>query len=113
LYHELTIVSIFIAAAVVVAAKTTSDPSESAISPDPNSPASTITTVVREIIARGGTATAIQVDVRSVESTQNLIDKTIAASLFSSLLRLPAPLAPLAPPLGTKQSVHPLLTRWM
>ncbi|KAF7556751.1 hypothetical protein G7046_g6221 [Stylonectria norvegica] len=49
---------------VVVAAKTISDASQptAPFPPDPNSSASTITTVAREILSLGGTATAIQVD---------------------------------------------------
>ncbi|RSM04131.1 hypothetical protein CDV31_010184 [Fusarium ambrosium] len=45
---------------------------------DPNSPASTITTVAREITEAGGQATAIQVDVRSTESIDALISKTLS-----------------------------------
>ncbi|RSL54176.1 hypothetical protein CEP54_010031 [Fusarium duplospermum] len=66
--------------AVVVAAKTISDPSKPAgpFPPDPNSPASTITTVAREITEAGGQATALQVDVRSTESIDALISKTLS-----------------------------------
>ncbi|KAM0436926.1 hypothetical protein ACHAPT_002639 [Fusarium lateritium] len=66
--------------AVIVAAKTISDPSKPNIPfpPDPNSPSSTITTVAREITEAGGQATAIQVDVRSPESVDNLISKTLS-----------------------------------
>ncbi|KAJ4198166.1 hypothetical protein NW767_007301 [Fusarium falciforme] len=66
--------------AVVVAAKTISDPSKPAgpFPPDPNSPASTITTVAREITEAGGQATAVQVDVRSPESVDALVSKTLS-----------------------------------
>ncbi|KAJ4169994.1 hypothetical protein NW754_006137 [Fusarium falciforme] len=66
--------------AVVVAAKTISDPSKPAgpFPPDPNSPASTITTVAREIAEAGGQATAVQVDVRSPESVDALVSKTLS-----------------------------------
>jgi NAD(P)-dependent dehydrogenase (short-subunit alcohol dehydrogenase family) len=70
--------------AVVVAAKSISDPSRPASSssspPDPKSQASTITTVAHEITSAGGVATAVQVDVRYPESVQNLVDKTISVS---------------------------------
>ncbi|GAB0134764.1 hypothetical protein EsDP_00003121 [Epichloe bromicola] len=66
--------------AVVVAAKSTSDPSQTSgpLPPDPNSPESTITTVAREITSSGGQATAIPVDVRSEQSVNDLISRTIA-----------------------------------
>ncbi|KAI8671530.1 hypothetical protein NCS57_00628500 [Fusarium keratoplasticum] len=66
--------------AVVVAAKTISDPSKPAgpFPPDPNSSASTITTVAREITEAGGQATAVQVDVRSPESVDALVSKTLS-----------------------------------
>ncbi|KAL4726149.1 hypothetical protein ACLX1H_006826 [Fusarium chlamydosporum] len=66
--------------AVVVAAKTTSDSSNlpSPFPPNPNSSASTITTVAREITLAGGDATAIQVDVRSPESIDSLVSQTIS-----------------------------------
>ncbi|KAJ6446573.1 short chain dehydrogenase [Purpureocillium lavendulum] len=65
--------------AVVVAAKTVSDPSKPAgpFPPDPNSSASTITTVAREITEAGGAAAAIPVDVRSEQSVNALVAKTI------------------------------------
>lgn len=64
---------------VVVAAKTISDPSKPIpVNPDPKSPDSTITTVTNEIIAAGGQATAIQVDVRYTENVENLIKQTIS-----------------------------------
>ncbi|EPS41979.1 hypothetical protein H072_4037 [Dactylellina haptotyla CBS 200.50] len=63
---------------VVVAAKTVSDESSTApFPPDPNSQNSTITTVTREIREAGGDATAIQVDTRSPESINNLIESTV------------------------------------
>ncbi|KAM4060243.1 short chain dehydrogenase [Hirsutella rhossiliensis] len=65
--------------AVVVAAKSvTTAASGSAPAPDPNSPASTITTVAREIASAGGDATAIPVDVRSEQSVADLVAKTIS-----------------------------------
>ncbi|KAH7272794.1 hypothetical protein B0J15DRAFT_482844 [Fusarium solani] len=66
--------------AVVVAAKTISDPSKPAgpFPPNPNSSASTITTVAREITEAGGQATAVQVDVRSPESVDALVSKTLS-----------------------------------
>jgi NAD(P)-dependent dehydrogenase (short-subunit alcohol dehydrogenase family) len=66
---------------VVVAAKSSApiDPS-APFPPDPNSPASTITTVEREILNAGGNATAIPVDTTDITSIQNLITKTIEAS---------------------------------
>ena len=65
---------------VVVAAKTTSDATKcSPFPPDPNSSASTINTVAREITEAGGKATAISVDVRDFPSVQKLIDGTVAA----------------------------------
>lgn len=66
--------------AVVVAAKSTSDASQvKPFPPDPNSSASTISTVAREILEAGGEATAIPVDTRDFTSIQNLIQQTIAA----------------------------------
>ena len=65
--------------AVVVAAKTTSDATKcSPFPPDPNSTASTINTVAREIVEAGGRATAISVDVRDLTSVQRLVEATIA-----------------------------------
>lgn len=63
---------------VVVAAKTTSNPSDLAsFPPDPNSASSTINTVEREIQQAGGDATAIEVDTRSSANVQTLIDQTV------------------------------------
>ncbi|KAH7251927.1 hypothetical protein BKA59DRAFT_142807 [Fusarium tricinctum] len=66
--------------AVVVAAKTISDPGNlpNPFPPNPNSSASTITTVAREITSAGGDATAIQVDVRYPDSIDSLISQTIS-----------------------------------
>ncbi|KAM3543675.1 hypothetical protein ARSEF1564_003435 [Beauveria bassiana] len=65
--------------AVVVAAKTVSDPLKPITSiPDPKSNESTITTVSYEIRQAGGEAHPIQVDVRSEESVNSLIAQTIA-----------------------------------
>jgi NAD(P)-dependent dehydrogenase (short-subunit alcohol dehydrogenase family) len=64
---------------VVVAAKSTSDASKtSPFPPDPNSQASTISTVAREILEAGGTATAIPVDTRDFPSIERLIASTIS-----------------------------------
>lgn len=63
---------------VVVAAKTTSDASKcSPFPPDPNSFASTINTVAREITENGGTATALQVDTRDPANIQDMVDQTM------------------------------------
>ncbi|KAF7543057.1 hypothetical protein G7Z17_g11050 [Cylindrodendrum hubeiense] len=66
--------------AVVVAAKSVTDPSKPVVPfpPNPNSPASTITTVAREILSAGHDATAVQVDVRSPESIKALVSKTLS-----------------------------------
>ncbi|OAQ97533.1 hypothetical protein LLEC1_08167, partial [Akanthomyces lecanii] len=64
--------------AVVVAAKTVSDPSKPITAiPDPKSNESTITTVSHEIRQAGGEAHPVQVDVRSEESVNSLIQQTI------------------------------------
>ncbi|GAP87533.1 putative short chain dehydrogenase [Rosellinia necatrix] len=63
---------------VVAAAKSISDAqSASPFPPDPNSPQSTISTVVREIQEAGGEATAIPVDVRDFESVKTCVNKTV------------------------------------
>ncbi|KAL5119511.1 hypothetical protein ACEQ8H_002576 [Pleosporales sp. CAS-2024a] len=65
--------------AVVVAAKSTSDASNvSPFPPDPNSSASTISTVAREISEAGGTATAIAVDTRDLISIKKLVSMTVS-----------------------------------
>ncbi|PTB64291.1 NAD(P)-binding protein [Trichoderma citrinoviride] len=65
--------------AVVVAAKSVTDPSKLPHkTPGPKSAASTVTTVAREIASAGGEATPVQVDVRSEESVNALVAKTIA-----------------------------------
>lgn len=65
--------------AVVVAAKSYSkDPNTTPFPPDPNSRASTITTVEREIREAGGKATAIPVDTSDAASVERLIARTIA-----------------------------------
>jgi NAD(P)-dependent dehydrogenase (short-subunit alcohol dehydrogenase family) len=64
---------------VVVSAKSTSDASQTKpFPPDPNSQASTISTVAREILEAGGTATAIPVDTRDFASIEELIAQTIS-----------------------------------
>jgi NAD(P)-dependent dehydrogenase (short-subunit alcohol dehydrogenase family) len=61
-----------------VAAKTTSNPYETVpFPPDPNSNKSTIATVEREIKEAGGTAFAIQVDVRDVSQVENMVKETV------------------------------------
>ncbi|KAI9166697.1 Hydroxysteroid dehydrogenase-like protein 2 [Paramyrothecium foliicola] len=71
--------------AVVVAAKTLSDPSKpTRFPPSPNSPESTITTVTREIVEAGGDAVAIQVDVRDPASVNSLVERTISVHQFST-----------------------------
>ncbi len=66
---------------VVVAAKTVSDPSKPITAiPDPKSNESTITTVSYEIRQAGGDAHPVQVDVRSEDSVNSLIQQTIDAS---------------------------------
>jgi NAD(P)-dependent dehydrogenase (short-subunit alcohol dehydrogenase family) len=63
---------------VVVAAKTTSDASKTTpFPPDPNSNASTISTVVREIQEAGGQAAAIKADVRDFASVTAMVDATV------------------------------------
>ncbi len=63
---------------VAVAAKTISDAYKTdPFPPDPNSPRSTINTVVREIKEAGGDALALQVDVRDFESITNVVDETV------------------------------------
>jgi NAD(P)-dependent dehydrogenase (short-subunit alcohol dehydrogenase family) len=65
---------------VVVSAKTTSDASSipaSSFPPDPNSSASTINTVAREITEAGHSATALAVDVRNVDDVKSLVDETV------------------------------------
>lgn len=63
---------------VVVAAKSTSNASTtSPFPPDPNSSASTISTVEREILEAGGTGTALPVDTRHISSINNLVSWTI------------------------------------
>lgn len=63
---------------VLVAAKSTSDARTTVpFPPDPNSPASTISTVEREIREAGGTATAIPVDTRHPHSITALFTSAI------------------------------------
>lgn len=63
---------------VVVAARTTSDAYKAnPFPPDPNSPESTINTVVREIKEAGGDALALQVDVQDLESVKSVVDETV------------------------------------
>ncbi|ETI25906.1 hypothetical protein G647_02683 [Cladophialophora carrionii CBS 160.54] len=65
---------------VVVSAKTTSDASSippSSFPPDPNSPASTINTVAREITEAGGSALALRIDVRDVDNVKDVVDDVV------------------------------------
>jgi NAD(P)-dependent dehydrogenase (short-subunit alcohol dehydrogenase family) len=69
---------------VVIAAKSTSDAtSTSPFPPDPNSSASTISTVEREIREAGGTAVAISVDTRSPHSITSLF--AIASTFYGHI----------------------------
>lgn len=69
---------------VVVAAKSTSDAtSTSPFPPDPNSSASIISTVEREIREAGGTAVAISVDTRSPHSITSLF--AIASTFYGHI----------------------------
>ncbi|KAF9887161.1 hypothetical protein FE257_010415 [Aspergillus nanangensis] len=64
--------------AVMLAAKTTSDANKtSPFPPDPNSSASTINTVEREIRETGGQAASVSVDVRDAGQVQNAVDETV------------------------------------
>ena len=66
---------------VVVSAKTTSDASlipASEFPPSPNSSASTINTVVREITESGHSALALACDVRDTDSITSLVGETIS-----------------------------------
>lgn len=62
----------------MLAAKTTSDAAKTQpFPPDPNSQASTINTVEREIREAGGSAGSIAVDVRDATQIQNAVDETV------------------------------------
>ncbi|KAF7716565.1 Short-chain dehydrogenase/reductase (SDR) family protein [Penicillium ucsense] len=64
--------------AVMLAAKTTSNPDTThPFPPDPNSPSSTITTVEREIHLLGGTASSVAVDVRDPARIANAVTQTL------------------------------------
>lgn len=66
--------------AVVVAAKSTSDAAAChPFPPDPNSSASTISTVAREIVEGGGEATAVSVDVRDFKNVEQMVFKSVEA----------------------------------
>lgn len=63
---------------MVVSAKTTSDACQcNPFPPDPNSQASTISTVAREIKEAGGEAIAVPVDTRDFDSVQNMVNETV------------------------------------
>ncbi|MCJ1240029.1 hypothetical protein MMC14_008029 [Varicellaria rhodocarpa] len=65
--------------AVIVAAKSISDPSKvHPFPPDPNSPQSTINTVEREIREASGDASAVLVDTRDFASIQRMVDQAIS-----------------------------------
>jgi NADP-dependent 3-hydroxy acid dehydrogenase YdfG len=62
----------------MLAAKSTSDASKvTPFPPDPNSSASTISTVEREILESGGHAAAVAVDVRDATQIQNAVSETV------------------------------------
>ncbi|KAB8349843.1 hypothetical protein FH972_023856 [Carpinus fangiana] len=73
--------------AIVVAAKSTSNAYDNSkpFPPDPNSPQSTISTVVREIKEAGGDAAEVTVDVRDFASVEAMVAKTIEVSPNCSL----------------------------
>lgn len=74
---------------VVVAAKTVTDPSKPITAiPDPKSNESTITTVSYEIRQAGGEAHPVQVDVRSEESVNSLVQQTIDVNIPPFLVTL-------------------------
>lgn len=68
---------------MVVSGKSTEDDPSAPFPPDPNSPQSTINTVVREIHEASGTAAAVPVDVRDFESVQAMVTKTV--ELYGSI----------------------------
>lgn len=95
---------------VVVAAKSTSDahaPS-TLFPPDPNSPQSTISTVEREIRSAGGEATAIAVDVRDLDSIEELVRKTV--EVHSTPPPRPHPTGPRGPRTDIPTSATPAST---
>ena len=64
--------------ACVVSGKSTSDAAKvKPFLPNPNSPQSTISTVVREIQEAGGEASAVSVDTRDFDSVQRMVARTI------------------------------------
>ncbi|OJZ89616.1 hypothetical protein ASPFODRAFT_128153 [Aspergillus luchuensis CBS 106.47] len=66
---------------VIIAAKSATSPDPTApFPPDPNSPASTIHTVAREITLAGGAAHPVQVDVRDPAQIDNLVNETVRIS---------------------------------
>lgn len=66
---------------VAIAGKTVSDASASTdFPPNPNSQASTINTVAREVKEADGDALPVQVDVRSFENVQDMVDRVIKVS---------------------------------
>jgi NAD(P)-dependent dehydrogenase (short-subunit alcohol dehydrogenase family) len=75
-----TILTVDLTFLVVVSAKTTSDAASipaSSFPPDPNSSASTINTVAREITEAGGSALALPCDVRNVDAVTALVDDVV------------------------------------
>lgn len=66
---------------VAIAGKTVSDAATATeFPPNPNSQTSTINTVAREVKEAGGDAIPVQVDVRSFENVQDMVDRVIKVS---------------------------------
>jgi len=64
--------------AVAISGKTVSNAyTVSSFPPDPNSQESTINTVAREVGEAGGDALPVQVDVRSFENVQDMVERVI------------------------------------
>lgn len=74
---------------MVIAAKSSGTDPTAPFPPDPNSRASTISTVEREIREAGGEATAIPVDTMDFESVKRMVSQTVEVCciyhLFSPL----------------------------
>lgn len=72
--------------AVAIAGKTVSNAATaSPWPPDPNSQDSTINTVAREVQDAGGDALPVQVDVRSFENVQDMVERVIEVGRDSLL----------------------------
>ena len=79
---------------MVVAAKSYSqDPSDGTalFPPNPNSPASTVNTVEREIREAGGEATALPVDTTDYESVKRMVAETIKVRTHLPLAAMASP----------------------